>query len=166
VNRAGTALFQAGVGEKPRADARILLEGLKHSVSERRTLEAESTLWQKQLDQGSVLETLVLPSFSGPGQPRFEAPGGLDVQLPGASEFKTQIASLASQPGLAYLDDLAQRTDVNWQPIKLARDQWIYEQEGLTGAGAALLAVVVAWATAGLGAGANLIGAMPAPPPP
>ncbi len=159
VSYGGSATFQAGVGDKPRADARILLEGLKNSVSEHRTLEYNAVLWQKQLDQGSVLETLVLPRFSGPGQPRFEAPGGLAAQLPDASDFKAQIQTLARQPGLAYLDGLTQRADVNWQAVKLAHDQWNYEQEGLTGAGAALLAVVVAWATAGLGAGANLIGA-------
>jgi filamentous hemagglutinin len=157
VSYGGTGLFQAGVGEKPRADARILLEGLKHSVSERRTLEAESTLWQQRIDQGSVIETLTLPSFNGPGQPRFEAPGGLAVQLPDGDELKARIETLARQPGLAYLDALAQRSDIDWQAVKLAHDQWDYQQEGLSGAGAALLAVVVAWATGGMGAG--LIGA-------
>jgi filamentous hemagglutinin len=57
---------------------------------------------------------------------------------------------------MGYLNDLTARTDVNWQPVKLAHDQWSYSQEGLTPAGAALLGVAVAWATGGMGA--NLVG--------
>jgi filamentous hemagglutinin len=59
---------------------------------------------------------------------------------------------------MSYLNELAARTDVNWQPVKLAHDQWNFQQEGLTPAGAALVAVAVAWAMP-VGAGANLVGA-------
>ncbi|MCW8177994.1 hypothetical protein D8B25_22345, partial [Verminephrobacter aporrectodeae subsp. tuberculatae] len=45
------------------------------------------------------------------------------------------------------------RTDVNWQPVKLAFNTWNYKQEGLTQAGAALVAVAVAWALGPAGAG-------------
>jgi len=70
-----------------------------------------------------------------------------------AGDFKTQIQSLSQQPGMAYLQTLTTRSDVNWQPVKLAHDQWRYDQQGLTPAGAALLSVAVAWATGGMGAG-------------
>ncbi len=72
--------------------------------------------------------------------------------------MKSQVSALATQPGMGYLSELAARGDVNWQPVKLAFDQWDHKQEGLTPAGAALLAVAVAWAMPA-GAGANLIGA-------
>jgi large exoprotein involved in heme utilization and adhesion len=85
------------------------------------------------------------------------APGGISVQIP-AGEFRSQIATLSAQPGMSYLNELAARTDVNWQPVKLAHDQWNFQQEGLTPAGAALVAVAVAWAMPA-GAGANLVGA-------
>jgi filamentous hemagglutinin len=58
---------------------------------------------------------------------------------------------------MGYLNDLAARSDVNWQPVQLAFNQWNYKQEGLTPAGAALLAAAVAWAMPA-GAGANLLG--------
>ena len=51
---------------------------------------------------------------------------------------------------MGYLNDLTARTNVNWQRVKLAHDQWSYSQEGLTPAGAALLGVAVAWATGGM----------------
>jgi Possible hemagglutinin (DUF637)/Pre-toxin domain with VENN motif len=79
----------------------------------------------------------------------------LSVQIP-EGDFKSQIASLSAQPGMGYLNDLVARKDVNWQPVKLAHEQWSYKQEGLTSAGAALLAAAVAWATGGMGA--NLLG--------
>ena len=140
-----------------RADARIILEGVKTTVLKQRTRESNYVLWQKQLNQGSNTETLTLPSFTGPDKTPFKAPGGISVQIP-EGDFKSQVSALTTQPGMAYLTELTARSDVNWQPVKLAFDQWNYKQEGLTPAGAALLAVAVAWAMPA-GAGANLIGA-------
>lgn len=143
--------IQAGVGEKARADARIILEGVKTEVFQQRTKESNYVVWQKQINQGSNTETLTLPSFTGQVNTPFSAPGGISVQIP-AGELTSQIAALSQQPGMGYLSELAARTDVNWQPVKLAHDQWNYKQEGLTPAGAALLSVAVAWATGGMGA--------------
>jgi len=141
------------VGDKAKADARIILEGVKTTVQESRTSTSDAVVWQSMSGSGSTTETLALPTFAGGGT--FSAPGGLSVQIPDG-DFKTQIATLSAQPGMGYLNDLTARTDVNWQPVKLAHDQWSYSQEGLTPAGAALLGVAVAWATGGMGA--NLVG--------
>jgi filamentous hemagglutinin len=154
VSYGGTATFTVGVGDKARADARLILEGVVDSVSHSRTFESDAVLWMKQASEGSVQETLRLPSFTGPSAPVFNGPVLADIP---AGEFTTQIASLSQQPGLAYLNQLGQRSDVNWRPVQLAYDQWQYEQEGLTGAGAALVAVAVAWVTGGTGA--SLVGA-------
>jgi hypothetical protein len=144
--------ISAGVGPNARADAQIILEGIKTTVTEKRTQESNYVVWQRQLGSGSTVETMTLPSFTGPQRPVFNAPGGLVVQVPDG-ELRTQIQTLSQQPGMAYLSDLSQRNDVDWQPVKLAFDQWSYKQEGLTPAGAALLSVAVAWATGGMGAG-------------
>ena len=53
---------------------------------------------------------------------------------------------MSQQPCMGCLSEPAARKSVNWQPVKLAHDQWSYSQEGLTPAGAALLGVAVAWA--------------------
>ena len=153
VRAAGGYAFKAGVGDKAKADARIILEGVKTTVQESRTSTSDAVVWQSMSGSGSTTETLALPTFAGGGT--FSAPGGLSVQIPDG-DFKTQIATLSAQPGMGYLNDLTARTDVNWQPVKLAHDQWSYSQEGLTPAGAALLGVAVAWATGGMGA--NLVG--------
>lgn len=140
---------RAGVGDKAKADARIILEGVRTTVQQSRTSKSDAVVWQSMSGAGSTTETLALPSFAGGGT--FSAPGGLSVQIPDG-DFKTQIATLSAQPGMGYLTELTARKDVNWQPVKLAHDQWSYSQEGLTPAGAALLGVAVAWATGGMGA--------------
>ena len=119
-------------------------------VQTAQTRESNYVVWQKQSGSGSTTQTFALPSFVG--GVTFQAPGGLSVQVPAGSNLNTQIQTLARQPGMSYLSSLAARSDVNWQPVKLAFDQWSYSQQGLTPAGAALVAVAVAWATSGTGA--------------
>ena len=143
------ANISAGVGANASADAKIILQGIRTTVTQSHTKEANYVVWQRMQGSGSTTQTLTLPSFSGPATPVFKGP--VLASIP-AGDFKSQVQTLAAQPGMAYVAELAQRSDVNWQPVKLAFDQWQYKQEGLTPAGAALVAVAVAWATGGMGA--------------
>ncbi|HID8704457.1 TPA: DUF637 domain-containing protein, partial [Neisseria meningitidis] len=102
------------------------------------------------------VETLKLPSFEGPALPKLTAPGGYIADIP-KGNLKTEIEKLAKQPEYAYLKQLQTVKDVNWNQVQLAYDKWDYKQEGLTGAGAAIIALAVAAVTGGVGAG--LIGA-------
>ena len=54
----------------------------------------------------------------------FSAPGGLSVQVPQSADLKTQIAALSAQLGMGYLNELAARSDMNRQPVKLAHERW------------------------------------------
>ena len=150
VSAGGGYAFNGGVGEKARADARIILEGVVSTVQQSRTAKSDAVVWQSTSDSGSNTQTLALPTFAGGGT--FSAPGGLSVQIP-EGDFKTQVQTLSQQPGMGYLNDLAARKDVDWQRVKLANDQWNYSQSGLTPAGAALIGLAVAMATGGAGAG-------------
>ena len=100
------------------ADNQVNVLSVQNSTTQTRTKESNYVVWQKQLNQGSNRETLSLPSFTGKDNTPFQAPGGISVQIP-AGEFKSQIATLSAQPGMGYLGELSQRTDVNWQPVKL-----------------------------------------------
>lgn len=111
-------------------------------------------------DSGSVIETANLPRFTGPVAPTFEAPGGLVVQVPLTEEQQQDntnlvnvIDKMSNQQGYGYLKELTERDDVDFSVIRLAEEEWEYEQEGLTPAGAALLALAVTAATGGTGAG-------------
>ena len=146
--------IQAGVGEKARADAKIILKGIVNRIQTEEKLESNSTVWQKQAGSGSTVETLKLPSFEGPALPKLTAPGGYIADIP-KGNLKTEIEKLAKQPEYAYLKQLQTVKDVNWNQVQLAYDKWDYKQEGLTGA--AIIALAVAAVTGGVGAG--LIGA-------
>ncbi|HGH6454590.1 TPA: DUF637 domain-containing protein [Neisseria meningitidis] len=151
----GGATIRAGVGEQARADAKIILEGIKSSIHTETVSSSKSTLWQKQAGRGSNIETLQLPSFTGPVAPVLSAPGGYIVDIP-KGNLKTQIEKLSKQPEYAYLKQLQVAKNVNWNQVQLAYDKWDYKQEGLTRAGAAIIALAVTVVTAGAGVGAAL----------
>ncbi|CWP75153.1 putative hemagglutinin [Neisseria meningitidis] len=151
----GGATIRAGVGEQARADAKIILEGIKSSIHTETVSSSKSALWQKQAGRGSNIETLQLPSFTGPVAPVLTAPGGYIVDIP-KGNLKTEIEKLSKQPEYAYLKQLQVAKNVNWNQVQLAYDKWDYKQEGLTRAGAAIIALAVTVVTAGAGVGAAL----------
>ncbi|WP_025462731.1 DUF637 domain-containing protein, partial [Neisseria meningitidis] len=151
----GGAVIRAGVGDQARADAKIILEGIKSSIHTETVSSSKSTLWQKQAGRGSNIETLQLPSFTGPVAPVLSAPGGYIVDIP-QGNLKTQIETLTKQPEYAYLKQLQVAKNINWNQVQLAYDKWDYKQEGLTEAGAAIIALAVTVVTSGAGTGAVL----------
>ncbi|WP_192888530.1 DUF637 domain-containing protein [Neisseria meningitidis] len=151
----GGAAIRAGVGDQARADAKIILEGIKSSVRTETVSSSKSALWQKQAGRGSTIETLKLPSFESPTPPKLSAPGGYIVDIP-KGNLKTEIEKLSKQPEYAYLKQLQVAKNINWNQVQLAYDRWDYKQEGLTEAGAAIIALAVTVVTSGAGTGAVL----------
>ncbi|WP_164731574.1 DUF637 domain-containing protein, partial [Neisseria meningitidis] len=151
----GGAVIRAGVGDQARADAKIILEGIKTTIHNETVSSSKSALWQKQAGRGSNIETLQLPSFTGPVAPVLSAPGGYIVDIP-KGNLKTQIETLTKQPEYAYLKQLQVAKNINWNQVQLAYDRWDYKQEGLTEAGAAIIALAVTVVTSGAGTGAVL----------
>ncbi|MCL5821245.1 S-layer family protein, partial [Neisseria meningitidis] len=82
-----------------------------------------------------------------PVAPVLSAPGGYIADIP-KGNLKTEIETLTKQPEYAYLKQLQVTKDVNWNQVQLAYDKWDYKQEGLTGAGAAIIALAVTVVTA------------------
>jgi len=144
----GGATIRAGVGEQARADAKIILEGIKSSIHTETVSSSKSALWQKQAGRGSNIETLQLPSFTGPVAPVLSAPGGYIVDIP-KGNLKTEIETLAKQPEYAYLKQLQTASNTDWNQISLAYDRWNYKQEGMTPAAAAVVVIVVTLLTYG-----------------
>ncbi len=69
VSYGGTAAFNAGVGEKARSVARIILEGIKNTTTQTRTSEANYVVWQKMVNQSLDFEVINqprLPQLSRP----------------------------------------------------------------------------------------------------
>ena len=114
-----------------------------------------SLVWQKQAGQGSYEEKLALVDIQAGGDVTLDGEAGVLAQIP-EGDLKQSLASLSAQPGQAWIAALATRDDVDWQKVALAHEHWDYEAEGLTPAGAAMIAIAVATAT--YGAGSALVG--------
>lgn len=142
-------------GANIEAGGNITLEGASKTVAETLKKESNSVVWQSMQDKGSITETAKLPSFNGPVAPTFIAKGGLTVQVPVVSgknnDVRAEVIKLSNQPGNEYLKALIARKDVNWEAVKLAQENWNYKSQGLTGAGAALIVIIVTVLTSGAG---------------
>lgn len=154
---APSVVLRAGVGESAAAEARLLLEAVKETSQVSHTEVQGSLFWQRMAGEGSTTESLAQPNITGTLS--LSAPGGVVASLP-EGEFKTRLQEQAALPGQAWLTGLTSRDDVQWQRVALAYDHWEYEQEGLSGIAALIIAVVVAIVTQGMGAEvmANLSG--------
>lgn len=149
-------------GADIKAGQEIYLLGASKLVEATKTKTSNSVVWQSMQDQGSITETSKLPTFNGPVAPKFV--GSLTVQVPvtkrtaNQKELIAEIEKLAKTPGNAYLKSLVDNKDqkVNWEQILLTNEDWDYKSQGLTAAGAAIIAIIVTAVTAG--AGASLFG--------
>jgi filamentous hemagglutinin len=145
-------------GAEIKAGEKISLLGASELVEATKSKKSNSVVWQSMQDQGSITETAQLPSFNGPVAPKFEAKGGLTVQVPVVSgknnDVTAEIIKLSKQPGNEYLKSLIARKDVNWEAVKLAQENWDYKSQGLTGAGAAIIVLIVTVLTSGAGTAA------------
>jgi filamentous hemagglutinin family protein len=141
--------FTRAAGADTTTDAQLILDGAANTLQVSRTEKTDTLgLWQSATGAGKTEQTLTQTSLKG--STSFDPTLKISVTLP-AGDLKTQLATLSSQPGMDYLAALAQRDDVNWQGVKLAHDKWDYAHDGLTPAGAMVVAAVVAYFTAGAG---------------
>lgn len=154
--------FEYLKGASIEAGGKLELIAAKTSITDLVKKEKNSVVWQSMQDKGSITETAQLPRFNGPVLPTINAAGGLLVQVPisekdaNKAELRDEILKLANQPGNAYLKELVNRKDVDWQQVLLTQKDWDYKSQGLTAAGAAIIAIIVAVLT--YGAGTALIG--------
>ena len=170
-------------GETINPQARIQFLGIKESSTGSSSKNSHSFVHETVRDGGTSQETLLLPDIelSGKGTSSplaLAAPGSIVVgatsltptqrELQAADstsgkaakppagkiyDLQSQAQALAQQPGLAWLGELSQRKDVDWQQIELASQSWDYKRAGLTKEGAAVVVIVVTVLTAGWGSG-------------
>jgi adhesin HecA-like repeat protein len=129
-----------------------LILGTSSNTTETSHTESTTTagVWKAESGHGSTTETANQTQING----QLNIANGINttVQIP-EGNLKDQVAALSQQPGLEYLKDLANDPKIKWEQVKLAHDEWQYDQQGLTPAGAALLSIAVAVASGGAAAG-------------
>ncbi|WP_169197006.1 DUF637 domain-containing protein [Devosia sp. MC1541] len=147
------------------AEGKVELAALDGSVTfstnidsdfERRTRDTESLLWWTASDAGSSTESVVHTMIQSGGGLDITTSEGIVVQYRETGDLSASIDQLSQIEGLAWLDDLRDRPDVDWQAVTAAQENWDYYDQGLTEAGAALVALAVAAVSGGTGLGASL----------
>ncbi|WP_188637337.1 DUF637 domain-containing protein, partial [Halopseudomonas pertucinogena] len=94
------------------------------------------------------------------GELAIKAVEGLQIDIKHIDQHtvsQTIDAMVQADPNLAWLKEMESRGDVDWQRVKEVHDSFSYSSSGLSGPAAMVVAIVVAYFTAG--AGAALTGA-------
>lgn len=120
----------------------------------------KSLLWQSQEGIGHNDETVVHTTMEAGNNVNINATGGVNIDVKNLGTVQESVAELSKQPGLEYLATLQDNPNANFTMVDEAHKNWDYKAQGLTPEGAAILAIVVAVATAGtaapLSAGASV----------
>jgi len=123
------------------------------------TKSKNSALWQSAQGKGRTDETLKQSALLAKGDLILKAVDGLNIdlkQIDPHSVRRTIEAMVQADPDLAWLQQAEQRGDVDWRQVKEIHDRFHYKQQGMSGAAALVVAIVVTCLT--WGAGATLVG--------
>ncbi|NPU94665.1 MAG: hypothetical protein HPY82_22360 [Gammaproteobacteria bacterium] len=101
--------------------------------------------------RGHSIESGVYNDILAKGQIALNADQGIRVEYAGNGDIGSTINTLSQTPSLSWMAGLTSRSDVDWVAVQLANESWDYEAQGLTEAGAAIVAIAVAVATGGAG---------------
>ncbi|MBU2713081.1 DUF637 domain-containing protein [Zooshikella harenae] len=136
------------VAEDGAIDVQIAKEKSFYSYSS----ESEGTFRFKYQGYGHNKETAFYNELFARGILRLDAAKGFRIEYAGEGSLDEIINNLSQSPELAWLKDVRSRSDINWQHVELALEEWDYKQQGLTKASAAIICIAVAVATGGAGA--------------
>lgn len=105
---------------------------------------------------GLIVDAVALPGTAQDAK-KAASPSGDLAKAPAMTtvNLKAQASELSKQPGMAWLEDLTKRDDVDWKTVQLVHDNWDYKHSGLTPEGGIVVAIVVTILTWGIGSGAG-----------
>src|SRR5690606_11657182 len=138
----------------------ISFEGVKDLHQESHEKSKSSWAWQSAKGKGHTDETLIQSQLIAQGELAIKAVEGLQIDIKHIDQHtvsQTIDAMVQADPNLAWLKEMEQRGDVDWQRVKEVHDSFSYSSSGL-GAGAQLviaiaIAAVVGPAASGLAGG-------------
>ena len=119
-------------------------------VYRRATKTGESAVWQSMSDEGVERQTVVHTEITAPGGLEVRAADGIVVQYRAGLPLNEAIEGLSDLEGLAWMQALRGRDDVDWQAVDEVHRQWQEEAEGLSGPAAVVIAIAIAVATHGV----------------
>jgi len=115
------------------------------------TSTKSNAAWYKYESKGHEYETVKHTILTGEGNLNITAADGVTVQYEQTGRLSDDIDQLAQSPGLAWMSDLRDDPNVDWQGVEAIYRDWHIEQEGLSGPAMAVIAIVITVATSGVG---------------
>ncbi len=131
----------------------ITFEAVRDFEATYETRKTESLVWFNSKSRGREEEVLSSAKVRGAGF-EFET-DSIVVKHEGLGTTQVAVDSLSKQPGMEWLRELQDNPDVDWQAIDAYANEWDHEAQGLTGAGAALVTIIVTAATQGTMSGVS-----------
>ena len=138
----------------------IAFEAVKDLHQESHEKSKSDLAWTSMKGKGTTDETVRQSELVAQGDLIIQAVDGLKIDLKHIDQqtvSQTIDAMVQADPNLAWIKELEQRGDVDWQRVKEIHDSFKYSHSGL-GAGAQLAIAIVMAATVGPAAGAAVGG--------
>ncbi len=118
----------------------------------------ENLVWWSESDKGYLQETIKHVTIDAKGGMKLDAGDGFVVEYEATGDLDKSLEQLSRSPGMAWIkqlrDDPALSKQVDWQAVKAEFKDWDYKAQGLTEAGAAIVALAVTAVTGGAASGA------------
>jgi filamentous hemagglutinin len=173
-----TASLDAGNDLSLLSGDEIVFEATKDVHQESHQKSKTGWVKAKAKGKGWTDETLRQSHLIAEGELFIDAPGGIRIDVKDAANQASDLkvlqavadagigtnelneagvhdliaAMVKADPGLAWLEEMEQRGDVDWRKVKEIHDYWSYSHSGLSPAGGAILSLIVTVATYGYGA--------------
>lgn len=140
----------------------ITFEAVKDLHQESHEKSKSSFVWNSMSGKGNTDETVLQSQLIAQGEIAIKAVDGLKIDIKEINQqsvSQTVDAMVAADPQLAWLKDVEQRGDVDWRRVKEIHDSFKYSHSGLGGGAAIIIAIIVAYFTAGAASGLVASGA-------
>ncbi|MFH6599474.1 DUF637 domain-containing protein [Ectopseudomonas khazarica] len=134
----------------------ITFEAVKDLDQESHEKSSNSWAWTSAKGKGKTDETLKQSELIAQGDLVIQAVDGLKIDIKEVnrqSVSQTIDAMVKADPELAWLKEAEARGDVDWRQVKEVHDSFKYSHSGLGGPAAMVIAIVVAYLTAGAASG-------------
>lgn len=153
----GTVAVAAGLVGLKSTKGEINLLAARDTEMTQRTEESSDFSWVTQKNSGRYDEALRMVSLRPGTQLIVDAAKGVSIdieRIDGKSGPALVHALAARDPELAWLKDMADRGDIDWNRVQEVHQSWNDEHEGLGAGASAALAIAITAMTAGAGASA------------
>ncbi len=140
----------------------ITFEAVKDLDQESHEKSSNSLVWTSAKGKGTTDETLLQTQMIAQGEIAIKAVEGLNIDIKDVDQqtvTQTIDAMVEADPQLAWLKAAEQRGDVDWHRVKEIHDSFKYSHSGLGGGAAIVIAIIVAYFTAGAASGLVASGA-------